>query len=181
MIAAGLTPQPAEALLVAEIADLATDVGPPPGVDLLEVVDRHGVEGLISVHDEVFGGDHAALGQTLLAGLEHQLVLPSPPGVWSSTMELTSPACGAAARRRPFGAVACSARWWPTVALWPRPKASPTSRSTPPRDSRPILLRLGFVELATTTPFSTSAEQADGPSASRVAHVLALKVDLTVG
>jgi hypothetical protein len=34
MLAAGFTRQPAEALLVAEIADLTLDVPPPPGIEL---------------------------------------------------------------------------------------------------------------------------------------------------
>src|SRR5438477_13044274 len=42
--AAGFTPDPPEALLAAEIADLALDVPPPPGVSLLPVVDKAGVD-----------------------------------------------------------------------------------------------------------------------------------------
>ena len=145
LLAAGFTPEPAEALLVAEIADLTLDVPPPPGVELRAVVDRQGVEALVAVHDEVFGGDHSALGRALLAGLgapaDHGRGrrrlrpgrLRSPRGAWSSTPAPTSPASGAAARCRPGGAAACSARWSPTGPRWRRPEASATSRSTPPR------------------------------------------------
>ena len=53
---------PPEALLVAEIADLALDVPPPPGVELRAVMDQQGVEALVAVHERVFGEDHSALG-----------------------------------------------------------------------------------------------------------------------
>ena len=76
-----------------------------------------GVEALVSVHEEVFGEDHSALGQTALAS----------------------------ARGFRYLQVDASA------------------------DSRPILQRLGFVELATTTPFTypgatvTSQNSTAGP------------------
>jgi hypothetical protein len=61
LLATGFTPEPAEALLVAEIADLTLDVPPPPGVEVLAVADEQGVEAPVSVHDQVFGGDASAL------------------------------------------------------------------------------------------------------------------------
>jgi len=72
LLAAGFTPEPAEALLVAEIAHLTLDVPPPSGVELLGVVDRQDVEALVLVHDEVFGGDNSFVGRSLLAGLARQ-------------------------------------------------------------------------------------------------------------
>ena len=45
---------------------------PPPGVELRAVTDRKGVAALVSVHDAVFGGDHSALGDALLADLTRQ-------------------------------------------------------------------------------------------------------------
>jgi hypothetical protein len=44
LLAAGFSAQPAETLLVAEIADLTLDVPPPPGVELPAVVDEQGAE-----------------------------------------------------------------------------------------------------------------------------------------
>ncbi|MBN9100979.1 MAG: hypothetical protein J0I49_23130 [Pseudonocardia sp.] len=67
LVAAGFRPEPAETLLVAEIADLALDVPPPAGVDLVEVVDARGAAALVSVHDAVFGGDHSVVGRSVLA------------------------------------------------------------------------------------------------------------------
>jgi GNAT superfamily N-acetyltransferase len=72
LLAAGFTPEPAEALLVAEVADLTLDVPPPPGVEVQAVVDEQGVEALVSVHDQVFGEDASAMGSTLLAALTRQ-------------------------------------------------------------------------------------------------------------
>ena len=53
--AAGLTPAPVEALLVAEIADLDLRVTPPDGVRVLTVEDAGGVATMLRVHEEVFG------------------------------------------------------------------------------------------------------------------------------
>jgi GNAT superfamily N-acetyltransferase len=53
--AAGLTPEPVEMLMVAEIADLDLPVTPPDGVRVLTVEDDGGVETMLRVHDEVFG------------------------------------------------------------------------------------------------------------------------------
>jgi len=69
--AAGLVPDPVEALLVTEIADLAL-AGPPPGVELVPIVDEQGVDALVRVHEQVFGGDHAPVGRAVLAGLAEQ-------------------------------------------------------------------------------------------------------------
>src|SRR4051795_8451197 len=69
LLAAGFTPEPAEALMVAEIAELALEVPPPPGVELRPVTDQQGVDALVRVHDDVFGEDHSAFGRQLLASL----------------------------------------------------------------------------------------------------------------
>jgi hypothetical protein len=73
LVAAGLTAEPAETLLVAEIADLAVDVPPPLGVQLMPVVDERGVEAFVRMHADVFGGDHSAIGRTMLASLTQEL------------------------------------------------------------------------------------------------------------
>ena len=69
LLAAGLAAEPAESLMVGEIAELALDVPPPRGVELRQVTDRQGVDALVRVHEEVFGEDHAALGAELVARL----------------------------------------------------------------------------------------------------------------
>ena len=165
LLAAGFTREPAESLLVAEIADLGLDVPPPPGVELREVVDAAGVEAVVSVHDEVFGGDHSALGRNLLAGLALE------PSTAAAVVAVAADVPIAAGRvELPPGTDFASLWGGGTVAAW---RGRGTFRSLVAHRaaiasargyrylqvdampaSRPILQRLGFVELATTTPFT---------------------------
>jgi len=163
--AAGFTPAAPEALLVAEIADLTLDVPPPPGVQLSAVVDERGVEALVSVHDAAFGTDHSAVGRTLLAALARQptttaavLAMAGETPICAGRVEFhsgtdfaslwgggTVPAWrgrGAFRALVAYRAALASARGFRYLQV----DAAP--------DSRPILLRLGFVELATTTPYT---------------------------
>ncbi|MEU6715677.1 GNAT family N-acetyltransferase [Nonomuraea sp. NPDC046802] len=57
LLAAGFTAEPAEALMVAEVAALP-DSGVPEGVRLVPVTDRAGVELVAGVHERVFGATH---------------------------------------------------------------------------------------------------------------------------
>ena len=164
LLAAGFTREPAEALLVAEIADLTLDVPPPPGVELRAVVDERHVDALLSVHDEVFGGDHSALRSIVLAGLE----LPSTTAsvvAWAGQTPIS-------AGRVEFHPGTDFAGLWGggTLPAWRGRgvfRSLVAHRAALARaggfrylqvdaspDSRPILQRLGFVELATTTPFT---------------------------
>jgi hypothetical protein len=162
LLAAGFSAEPAETLMVAEVADLALDVRAPAGVRLQAVVDEAGVAALVAVHDEVFGEDHAALGRVLLDALSS--------GSAAAVLALAGET-PIAAGRVVFGAGTDFAGLWGggTLRAWRgrgvfralvahrgalaaargfrylQVDASPASR--------PILQRLGFVELATTTPF----------------------------
>jgi GNAT superfamily N-acetyltransferase len=163
LIASGFTRQPDEALLVAQIADLTLDVPPPAGVELREVVDAHGVEALVSVHDEVFGGDHSAMGRNLLTAVARRaatavVAFAGPTPISAGRIEFhdgtdfaslwgggTLPAWRGRGVFRSLvahRAALASARGVRYLQV----DASP--------DSRQILRRLGFVELATTTPFT---------------------------
>jgi GNAT superfamily N-acetyltransferase len=53
--AAGLTPEPVETVMVAEIAELDLPVRDPEGVRLAAVDDPGGVAAMLRVHDDVFG------------------------------------------------------------------------------------------------------------------------------
>jgi GNAT superfamily N-acetyltransferase len=169
--AAGFTPEPEEALLVAAIADLDLDVPPPDGLELRPVSGRRDAEALVAVHDEVFGGDHAAIGENLLAGLAREPA--SMAGVVAVCPAAgDKPVCAARVEfhdgtefaslwgggtlpewrgRGVFRAVVAyraalaAARGFTYLQV----DASP--------DSRPILRRLGFAELAMTTPFVSPA------------------------
>lgn len=163
--AAGFTPEPAEALLVAEIAELPLDVPPPAGVEVRAVVDEEGVQALVLVHDEVFGADHSALGRALLAGLARE------PSTAAAVLAVAGgvPIAGGRVEFHP-GTDFASLWGGGTLAAWrgrgvfrslvAHRAALASARGfrylqvDASADSRPILQRLGFVELATTTPFT---------------------------
>ena len=164
LLAAGFTREPAEAVLVAEIADLTLDVPPPPGVELRAAVDEQGVDALVSVHNEVFGVDHSDLGRSLLAALGDQ---PTNTVAVVASAGQTPIAAG----RVVFHAGTEFASLWGggTLKAWRgrgvfRSLVAHRAALAAARgfrylqvdasaDSQPILQRLGFVELATTTPF----------------------------
>jgi GNAT superfamily N-acetyltransferase len=155
---------PTETLLVAEIADLTLDVPPPPGVELRAVSDQKGVEALVSVHDEVFGEDHSVLGKTLPAALAHQ------PSAVAAVVAFAGRAPIAAGRVEFHGTDFAGLWGGGTLPAWrgrgvfrslvAHRAALASARGfrylqvDASADSRPILERLGFVELATTTPFT---------------------------
>lgn len=164
LVAAGFRREPAEALLVAEIADLTLEVPAPAGVELRPVRDPAGVEALVSVHDQVFGEDHSSMGKTLLADLAAQ------PKRIAAVVAFAGDAPISAGRvELPAGTDFASLWGGGTVPDWRRRgvfrslvahRAAIASAAgfrylqvDAMPDSRPILKRLGFVELATTTPF----------------------------
>lgn len=162
--AAGFVPDPPETLLAAEIADLNLDARPPAGVDLVPVTDANGVALLVRVHDEVFGGDHAAIGSAIIAGLESQ---PRPAEAVIAVAGETPVSAGRVElpEDRDFASL-----WGGgTLPSWRgrgvfRSLVAYRARLAGARgyrylqvdaspDSRPIFQRLGFTELARTTPF----------------------------
>jgi ribosomal protein S18 acetylase RimI-like enzyme len=163
--AAGFLPGEPEALLVAETAALALDTAPPPGVTLAEVTGQRGAGALVAVHDEVFGGDHSAIGRAVLAGLTRQP--PSAAGVVALAGH--APIAGG---RVEFHAGTDFASLWGggTLAEWRgrgvfRSLVAYRAALAAARGFRyvqvdalpasaPILRRLGFAQLATTTPFT---------------------------
>lgn len=165
LLAAGFEREPEEALLIAEIAELDLDVPPPRGVELRAVVDRQGVDTLVSVHDEVFGGDHGPLGDGVLAGLAKR------PSTVAAVVAYAGATPISAGRVEFHPGTEFAGLWGGgTLAAWRRrgvfrALVAHRARLAAERgfrylqvdaspDSRPILGRLGFVELATTTPFT---------------------------
>jgi ribosomal protein S18 acetylase RimI-like enzyme len=164
LLAAGFVREPAEALLVAEIADLKVDVPPPAGVQLQTVVDASGIDALVSVHDEVFGEDHSALGRSLLEAMRRR-----PDSI--AAVVAVAGSTPIAAGRVKFHAGTDFASLWGggTLSAWrgrgvfrslvAHRAALASARGfrylqvDASAESRPILERLGFIELATTTPF----------------------------
>ena len=131
---------------------------------IVPVLDEQGVSSFVSVNDEVFGGSSAWIGKMLLADLAHQ---PS-----------TAPAVLAMAGNTPVGALrlelatetdfavlfsACTLPAWRSLGVFRSLLAHGVSlaadrgfrylQADALPDSRPILKRLGLVELGRTTPF----------------------------
>ncbi len=162
--AAGLLPEPAETLMVAEVAGLDLDVRPPPGVDVVLVDDDDGIAALTRVHDAVFGGEHSAIAADLRAGLAQQ------PRTVQGVLALADGEPVAAGRVDLTPGTDFAGLWGGgTIADWRgrgvfRALVSRRAMIAAARgfaylqvdasaDSRPILRRRGFVELATTTPW----------------------------
>ena len=164
LLAAGFTRGPEETLLVGEIADLALQVPPPAGVELRAVVDAAGVAAVVSILDEVFDEDHSGFGLALLDALERR---PSSVAVAVAVAGDTPIATG----RVEFHTGTEFAGLWggATLSAWRGRgvfRSLVAHRAALASDrgfrylqvdalpaSRPILERLGFVALATTTPF----------------------------
>jgi GNAT superfamily N-acetyltransferase len=161
---AGFEPEPVEALMIAEIADLALDTAPPPGVELRDVVDEAGAAALVSVHDVVFGGDHSAIGRHVLAALDQQPLTTVGVVAWHDGAPIS------AGRLELLPGTDFASLWGGgTVPAWRgrgvfRSLVAHRAAIAAAHDyrylqvdaspeSRPILERLGFVQLATTTPF----------------------------
>jgi GNAT superfamily N-acetyltransferase len=165
LLAAGFTAGPPEALMVAEICELALDFPPPPDVKVAEVTDEHGVQELVRVHDSVFGGDHSAVGEALLDALTRQ-----PPT--AAALVAMAGSTPIAAGRVEFNSGTEFASLWGggTLPAWrgrgvfrslvARRAAIASARGfrylqvDAAPASQPVLRRLGFTELATTTPFT---------------------------
>ena len=164
LLAAGFVPEPVEALMIAEISEIAADASPPPEVQLQPVVDESGVAALVAVHNSVFGGDHSAIGQSLLSALTQQ---PNTVAAFVAVANGTPMSSG----RMEFHLDTEFASLWGggTVPEW---RGRGAFRALVARraalaaekgfrylqvdasaDSRPILERMGFVQLATTTPY----------------------------
>jgi GNAT superfamily N-acetyltransferase len=164
LLAAGFRPEEPETLLVALVADLELEVPPPDGVRLVPVQDRAGVDAVVSVHEAVFGGDHSGLGRSFLARLTDD------PGTPAAVVAVAGDEPVGAGRVE-FSVGTDFASLWGggTVPAWrgrgvfrsmvAHRAALAAARgyrylqvdALPP--SRPILERLGFVQLATTTPY----------------------------
>lgn len=165
LVAAGFTAEPAEALLVAEIADLDLEVRPPPGIELRPVVDERDADALVSVGDEVFGGDRSAIGRHILEGIRQSPSTIEAVVAWAGSAPVS-------AARVEFNVGTDFAGLWGggTLPEWRgrgvfRSLCAYRAALASTRGfrylqvdalpaSRPILERLGFVQLATTTPFT---------------------------
>jgi GNAT superfamily N-acetyltransferase len=69
LVAAGLTPEGPEAVMVADLTELELRDPAPDGVRVASVDDEAGVDSLVKVHEEVFGDLHPGTRTSVLASL----------------------------------------------------------------------------------------------------------------
>ena len=162
--AAGFTPEPEETLMIAEVGELGLDVEPPEGIELRPVTDGAGVDLVADVHEQAFGTDSSRLRHQLLAQLDGDpdsvvavVALAGDVPVSSARMELTP------------GTQFAGMWGGGTIEAWRgrgiyRALVAHRARVAADRgyrylqvdasdQSRPILQRLGFAPLTTTTPY----------------------------
>ncbi|MFJ3194425.1 GNAT family N-acetyltransferase [Streptomyces griseoviridis] len=162
--AAGFTPAPEETLMIAEVAALDLDAPAPEGVRLLPVTDAAGVDLVADVHEKAFGTDASRLRRQLLARLTDD-----PDGV-VAVVAMAGDAPVSAARMELVPGTRFAGLWGGgTVAEWRgrgiyRALVAHRARAAVARgyrylqvdassQSRPVLERLGFAPLTTTTPY----------------------------
>lgn len=164
LLSAGFLADPPESVMVADIADLDLSTAPPDGVDLVAVTTAEDVEALVSVHDDVFGGDHQAVGQEVAAALG-----AAEPAVVALLARAGDTTVSAGRVEFHDGTDFASIWGGGTLTGWRGRgvfRALVARRAAMASDrgfrylqvdamptSRPILARLGFVELAITTPY----------------------------
>ncbi|MFJ9032469.1 GNAT family N-acetyltransferase [Streptomyces sp. NPDC102274] len=162
--AAGFIPGPTEALMVRETGGTPDEPALPNGVRLLTVTDAAGVELLAEVHERAFGTDRTGLRERVSAQLA------SAPETVVAVVAMAGDTPVSAARMElPPGADFAGLWGGGTVRGWRgrglyRALVAHRARIAAERGyrrlhvdatdlSRPILERLGFRVLSTTTPF----------------------------
>ncbi|MBC7271364.1 MAG: GNAT family N-acetyltransferase [Streptomyces sp.] len=162
--AAGFVPEGEETLLVAETAMVSLDAGPPTGVHIRAVGDAAGVDLVVEVHERAFGTDGSRLRRDLLERLA------ADPDSLVAVVALAGDAPVSAARMELVPGTSFAGLWGGgTVAGWrgrglyralvahrarvAADRGFPFLQADATSQSRPILRRLGFVPLTTTTPF----------------------------
>ncbi|MGD6748229.1 GNAT family N-acetyltransferase [Streptomyces sp. BH106] len=162
--AAGFVPEEPETLLVAETAALPLDTAPPEGIRLLPVTDESQVELVERVHELAFDSGRSAIGHQLRAQLAQD------PATVPAVVALHGDEPVSAARMELHPGTAFASLWGGgTVPEWRgrgiyRSLVAFRVRIAAERGfayvqvdaspySRPILERLGFVALGTTTPY----------------------------
>ncbi|MEU9454054.1 GNAT family N-acetyltransferase [Streptomyces sp. NPDC048277] len=164
LVAAGLRPEPEETLMVAEVAGLQLDAELPDGVQVVPATDAAGVDLVVDVHEKAFGTDGSQLRHRLLGQLAERsatvvavVALAGDEPVSAARMELVPGTRfaglwggGTVEGWRGRGVYRALVAHRARVAAdhgyrYLQVDALPTSR--------PILERLGFHALSTTTPY----------------------------
>lgn len=161
---AGLHPEQEESLLVADVAALALDDTVPDGVELVELREEAAVHEMVAFQDEVFGSGTPGMAEALVDALAQD------PPLAAAVVAMVE-GRPVAAGRVELGAGSDFAGLWGGCthpdwrgrglfrAVVARRAALAARRGyrwlhvDASAESRPILISLGFVELAKTTPF----------------------------
>ncbi|MCT4357129.1 GNAT family N-acetyltransferase [Streptomyces sp. Je 1-79] len=164
LLTAGFIAEDQETLMVAEAAALPTGVDLPEGVELVPVTDEAGVKRVTEVHDRAFGGDSSHIGRQLLDQLA------ATPDTVAAVLAMAGDEPVSAARLELYPGTDFAGLWGGgTVESWRgrglyRALVAFRTRIAVERGhrfvqvdaadtSRPILHRLGFATLTTTTPY----------------------------
>jgi hypothetical protein len=161
LLAAGFVPEPQETLLIAAIADLPVEATPPDGVSLEVIDDERGVADLVSVHNEAFGETpsfaHWLLGELRAGRTQAVVAMAGDRPISAGRVDYYGDSGFAGLygggtvpdwrHRGVFRAVV--ARRTALAAARGCRYIQVDAADT----SRPILERLGFTAVATTTPY----------------------------
>jgi hypothetical protein len=164
LAAAGFTPEPEETLMIGEASPLARDTGLPEGIRIRTVTDAEGVDLAVTVHEQAFGRDGTRLRHRML----ERLATGSDTVV--AVVALAGDEPVSAARMELVPGTRFAGLWGGgTVESWRgrgiyRALVAHRARAAVARgyrylqvdashQSRPVLERLGFVSLTTTTPY----------------------------
>ncbi|WP_394846364.1 GNAT family N-acetyltransferase [Pendulispora brunnea] len=167
LVAAGFEAGEPESVMVANAADIAIDVILPESIRIETITDAAGIARMVALHDQVFGESRPDFGESLLA----QLTDSPDSMVPLLVLDGDRPVCSA---RIEFHRGTEFASLWGGGTLEShrgrgiyRALVAHRARLAVDRsirylhvdampDSRPILERLGFIELTTTTPYIKS-------------------------
>ncbi|GAA4587857.1 GNAT family N-acetyltransferase [Planotetraspora phitsanulokensis] len=164
LLAAGFTAEPQEAVMVAEAGELSTAVAPPEGITLREVTDEAGVDLMAIVHDQAFDTDGSRIRRQLLEQLTEA------PDTVVAVVAMAGDVPVSSARSEFIPGTDFAGLWGGgTVEAWRgrgiyRALIAYRARIALERgyrylqvdasdQSAPILARLGFAQLSTTTPY----------------------------
>lgn len=164
LLAAGFTAEPAEALMVAETKDQLGEVALPEGVELVPVTDAAGVALMTAVHEQAFGDDASRTARRM------ELQLAEAPDTLVAVVAMADGVPVCAARMELIAGTEFAGLWgggtteaWRGKGIY-RALVSYRARVAAERgyrflqvdasdQSAPILRRLGFSRLSTTTPY----------------------------
>ncbi|MER6102822.1 GNAT family N-acetyltransferase [Streptomyces sp. NPDC001832] len=164
LLAAGFEAEEPETLLVAPVADLSTTVNLPEGVRLRTVSDADDVELMARAHEQAFGSDCSRLRHQVLARLAED------PDSFVGVLAMAGDEPVSSARMELYRGTGFAGLWGGgTVEAWRgrgiyRALVAFRARIAGERgygyvqvdasdQSSPILQRLGFLSLSTTTPY----------------------------